>query len=34
MRATVAAAGQVSADDLSDDARTDLVALYRRWQAG
>ena len=34
IRATVDALGRVGPDDLSDDALDDLVALYRRWQAG
>jgi anti-sigma factor RsiW len=32
IRATIAAAGQVEADDLSPEAVDDLVALFRRWK--
>ena len=34
LRATIDALGRVEPDDLSDEAVDDLVALYRRWQAG
>ena len=34
IRATIDALGQVEADELSDEAVDELVALYRRWQAG
>ena len=34
IKATIAAAGRVEADDLTADALDDLVSLYRRWQAG
>jgi len=34
MRATIAITGHVRPDDLTPDARRDLVALYRRWQTG
>lgn len=32
MRATIAAAGRVEPESLSEEARTELVALYRRWR--
>ena len=32
IQATIAAAGQVDADDLSPAAVDELVALYRRWK--
>ena len=31
LRATIDALGRAEPDDLSDDARAELVALYRRW---
>ena len=34
LRATIDALGRVEPDDLPDEAVDDLVALYRRWQAG
>lgn len=34
LRATIDALGRVEPDDLTDEALDDLVALYRRWQAG
>jgi anti-sigma factor RsiW len=34
LRATIDALGRVEVDELSDEAVDDLVALYRRWQAG
>ena len=34
MRATIAVAGRVDPAALSAQARRDLVALYRGWQAG
>ena len=34
LRVTIDALGHVAVDELSDDAVDDLVALYRRWQAG
>ena len=34
MRATIAALGRVEPESLSPEMRDDLVALYRRWQAG
>lgn len=34
IRLTVAATGQVRADDLDPLARADLIDLYRRWRAG
>ncbi len=34
MRATIAAAGRVRPDDLTDEALDELVALYRRWRSG
>jgi anti-sigma factor RsiW len=33
IRLTMAAAGHVEPDDLSEDALDDLVALYHRWRA-
>jgi anti-sigma factor RsiW len=33
IRATIAAAGRVEPDDLSDEVLDELVALYRRWRA-
>ena len=32
IKATIAAAGQVEADDLSPEAVNELVALFRRWK--
>jgi anti-sigma factor RsiW len=32
IRATIAITGRVTADDLSDEMRTEFVQLYRRWQ--
>jgi anti-sigma factor RsiW len=32
LRATIDALGRAEPDDLSDDARSELVALYRRWR--
>ena len=32
IRVTIAAAGRVEPDDLSEDALDDLVALYHRWR--
>ena len=32
IRATIAISGQVTPDDLTDEARTEFVELYRRWQ--
>jgi anti-sigma factor RsiW len=32
IRATLAVTGRVTPDDLSDEMRTEFVALYRRWQ--
>jgi len=34
MRITIDALGHVDLDELPEDAVDDLVALYRRWQAG
>ncbi len=34
MRVTIDALGRVEPESLSPDARDELVALYRRWQAG
>lgn len=34
MRITIEAMGRVEPESLSPEARDDLVALYRRWQAG
>lgn len=34
LRATIDALGRVEPDDLPDEAVDELVALYRRWQAG
>lgn len=34
MRETIAALGRVEPEALAPDARDELVALYRRWQAG
>lgn len=34
LRATIDALGRVEPDDLADEAVDELVALYRRWQAG
>ncbi len=34
IRRTVAAVGRVEPEALEPDVRTELVALYRRWQAG
>lgn len=33
LRVTIDALGHVAPDDLSDDARDELVSLYRRWQS-
>ena len=33
LRVTIDALGHVDVDDLSDEAVTDLVELYRRWRA-
>jgi len=32
IRATIAVTGRVTADDLTDEMRTEFAALYRRWQ--
>jgi anti-sigma factor RsiW len=32
IRATIAVTGRVTADDLSDEMRTEFAELYRRWQ--
>lgn len=32
IRATIAAAGHVEPDDLSPEARDELIELYRRWR--
>jgi anti-sigma factor RsiW len=34
LRIAIDALGRVEPDDLSDDAVTELVSLYRRWRAG
>jgi anti-sigma factor RsiW len=34
MRMTIAAAGRIEPDALEPEVRDELVALYRRWQAG
>ena len=34
LRVAIDSLGRASVDDLPDDAVDDLVALYRRWQAG
>jgi anti-sigma factor RsiW len=34
LRVTIDALGRLEVDELSDQAVDDLVALYRRWQAG
>ena len=34
LRVTIDALGHVGADDLSEDAVDELVAVYRRWQGG
>lgn len=34
MRITIAAAGRIEAEELAPEVRDELVALYRRWQAG
>jgi hypothetical protein len=34
MRVTIDALGRVEPESLSPEARDELVALYRRWQAG
>jgi anti-sigma factor RsiW len=33
MRATIAATGRLSAESLSEEMRSDLLAVYRRWRA-
>lgn len=33
IRTTIALAGDVEVDDLTADARRDLIELYRRWQS-
>jgi anti-sigma factor RsiW len=33
MRETIRLAGRITPEDLTPDMRTDLTALYRRWQA-
>ncbi len=33
MRETIAAAGRVEPEQLAPQARTDLIRLYRQWQA-
>jgi anti-sigma factor RsiW len=33
IRATIALAGQVTADDLTPQMQDEFIALYRRWQA-
>jgi anti-sigma factor RsiW len=33
MRATIAATGRLAADSLSEEMRTELLAVYRRWRA-
>ena len=33
IRTTISLAGAVEPDDLSPEARADLIALYRRWRA-
>jgi anti-sigma factor RsiW len=32
MRATIAAAGRITPDDLSPEMRSDFIALYRSWR--
>jgi anti-sigma factor RsiW len=32
IRATIAITGRITPDDLTDQMRTEFVALYRRWQ--
>jgi anti-sigma factor RsiW len=32
IRATIAITGRVTPDDLTDQMRTEFIALYRRWQ--
>jgi anti-sigma factor RsiW len=34
MRVTIAALGQVTPEDLNDDALDELVSLYRQWRSG
>ena len=34
MRATISAVGSVEPESLSARARSDLIRLYRQWQAG
>lgn len=34
LRATIDALGRIEPDDLPDETVDELVALYRRWQAG
>jgi anti-sigma factor RsiW len=34
MRATVRAMGRLEADDLSPEAREEMIVLYRRWRDG
>ncbi|MDQ4133170.1 MAG: zf-HC2 domain-containing protein [Actinomycetota bacterium] len=34
MRQTISAAGRVEPEDLAPQVRTDLIRLYREWQAG
>lgn len=34
MRMTIAAAGRIEPEALAPEVRDELVALYRRWQAG
>lgn len=33
IRATIRAAGTIEPDDLTPEARQDLIQLYRRWQS-
>jgi hypothetical protein len=32
MRMTIAAAGRISADDLSDERKEELLSLFRDWR--
>jgi anti-sigma factor RsiW len=34
MRAIIALAGSITPDDLTPRMRSELISLYRRWQAG
>ena len=33
IRATIALSGSITPEDLTPEARTDLIALYRRWRS-